>query len=316
MEKSLNKIITAILSGKDYRPFVLEAINRRFVDRVHEILISIFEARKRNTGPDWWRDELVNELRPKAISLWFSGLNEKTVRSMTGTSKKEVCVELGRRNLQSIQNLIDEISKDVVPQLEVIIRYKGENVKLSEGESILLMNAIATMKLAIQGGAWSEVGKKVEKPLLFTIFEMLGIPHVQYILVFGKMVKEGHVGAREIDAIVFTDDRQRKLSVELKLLGANPEIGDEALARRVDLFLVDKLSPMMIQQGEEIGVTTIEFRDKDVLNKIYNFFRERGVTVRKPNLTGVAEQIDEIIQRYDEEREKTAILQKVKELFE
>jgi hypothetical protein len=254
-------------------------------------------------------------LRTKEESLWFGGLNKKTIRSMTGGDRREVCIQLGRVNLQTIQQLIDELSVDSVPHIEVSIRYKQQTIKLSEGESILLMNAIASMKLTIQGGAWSEVGKKAEKRLLFTIFEMLGIPSNQYVLVFSDMMKKGLVGNREIDAIVFTDDKQRQLQIELKLLGGNPEIGDEAFARGVDLFLIDKSSPMMIAEGKKRDVTTIELRDKDALNKIYEFFQTKGVTVQKPNLRGIAQQVARIAQRYDETREGVRILQKAKELI-
>jgi hypothetical protein len=315
MEKSLNKIITAILSGDDYRPYVLDTINKRFIDNVHSILIMVFEARKRNVSPDWWRDELISLLQKKDLMLWFSGLNKKTIRSMTGRDKREVCLNLGRQNFQSIQSLLNEISGDSIPHIEVRIRYRGQEVKLSEGESILLMNTIASMKLAIQGGAWSEVGKKAEKRLLFTIFEMLAIPRNQYVLVFDEMAKKGLVGNREIDAIVFSDNRQRKLQIELKLLAGNPEIGDEALARGVDLFLVDRSSPMMIEEGNKRGVTTIEFRGQDALSAIYAFLQKSGVTVQKPKLTGIAKKVFEIGQRYDESRERDALLQKAKELL-
>ena len=52
----------------------------------------------------------------------------------------------------------------------------------------------------------------------------------------------GFVENREIDAIVFNKKREL-ITIELKLLGiGNPEIGDEALARKVGLFLIDQLS--------------------------------------------------------------------------
>ncbi len=315
MEQSMNKIITAILSGDDYRPFVLETINRRFIENVHNLLIKVFEARQRNASPDWWRDELISLLKTKEEALWFGGLNKKTVKSMSGTDKREVCIQLGRQNLQTIQNLINELSTNSVPHIEVSIHYSGKTVTLSESESILIVNAIASMKLTIQGGAWSEVGKKSEKRLLFTIFEMLGIPSSQYILVFSDMVKSGLVGNREIDAIVFTDDRRRKLQIELKLLGGNPEVSDEAFSRKVDLLLIDRSSPMMIEEGKNQGITTIELRDKNALLKIHEFFQEAGVTVQRPKLTDIAGQVAEISQHYDESREGVAILQKVKELL-
>ncbi len=126
-------------------------------------------------------------MKTKKEALWFGGLNEKTVKSMSGTDKREVCIQLGKQNLQMIQNLINELSTDSVPHIEVSIYYRGKTVTLSESESLLIVNAMASMKLTIQGGAWSEVGKKSEKRLLFTIFEMLGIPSSQYILVFSDI---------------------------------------------------------------------------------------------------------------------------------
>jgi len=121
-------------------------------------------------------------------------------------------------------------------------------------ESIIFVNTISAMKLTIQGGAWSEVGKQTEKSLLVTIFQLLKIPKDDYILVFDEMKKKNLVGNREIDAIIFNRDKE-PLTVELKLLGiGNPEIGDEALARKVDLFLIDRLTDMMIKESEKVGV--------------------------------------------------------------
>ncbi len=107
------------------------------------------------------------------------------------------------------------------------------------------------MKLTIQGGAWSEVGKQTEKSLLYVIFRILRIPDEDYILIFDEMKRKGLVENREIDAIVFNKNKE-PITVELKLLGiGNPEIGDEALARRVDLFLIDRLTRMMIKESEK-----------------------------------------------------------------
>lgn len=205
--------------------------------------------------------------------LWFGGLNEKTVHNMMNTTKYEVCIDLSKKNIKSIEMILNELKslrEDMqLPIIEIKLKYKNIEVVLDEKESFLLLNAIATMKLTIQGGAWSEVGKKVEKRLLFSIFEMLQVPRQQYILVPDEMKRRGLVENRDIDAIVFSDDETKIIRIELKLLGiSNPEIGDEALARGVDLFLTDRLTEMMIKEAKKRGIKVIELRSSNALQEI------------------------------------------------
>ena len=234
MEKLLSKIIVSILEGKDYRPFVLATINKRFIDNAYMLIKKVYQAKKTNEDIDWWISNLVEKATDKKTILWFGGLNNKTVTNMMGTSKKEVCIELGKQNIHALELLIKEFSHDDVPRVLVSIDYKNDKVELNELESLILINTLAAMKLSVQGGAWSEVGKKTEKELLYTIFELLGINPAQYVLVFEEMKRKGLVENREIDGIVFSDDSKKALQIELKLLGiGNPEIADEALARKV-----------------------------------------------------------------------------------
>ena len=172
------------------------------------------------------------------------------------------------------------------------------------------------MKLTIQGGAWSEVGKKTEKGLLFTIFQLLQVPEDDYVLIFDEMKKKGLVENREIDAIVFNRDKE-PLTVELKLLGiGNPEIGDEALARKVDLFLIDRLTEMMIKESEKIGVKVIEFRQENPLMEIYNFFASKNVNCSPPMKMmqkQLESKINMIITQWRETKEELKIIKKLKE---
>jgi len=179
-------------------------------------------------------------------------MNDKTVKNMTGgTSKNEVCLEIGKKNLESFRLLFSEIEDKSPYKIKIIIKKDNEQVELDDLESILFVNIISAMKLTIQGGAWSEVGKQTEKSLLYVIFTILGIPEDDYILIFDEMKKKGLVENREIDAIVFNKDKE-PITIELKLLGiGNPEIGDEALARKVDLFLIDRSTEMMIKESEK-----------------------------------------------------------------
>lgn len=315
MERLLSKIIVSILEGKDYRPFVLATINKRFVDTAAMLLERVYRAKKENKSIDWWLNNLIDKSTSKNEILWFGGLNAKTVTNMMGTSKKEVCIELGRQNIHSLELLVKDFTSGDGPRMLVSIILENDKVELDEIESLILANTLAAMKLSVQGGAWSEVGKKTEKELLYTIFELLSIKPSQYILVFEEMKRKGLVENREIDGIVFTDDSKKALQIELKLLGiGNPEIADEALARKVDLFLIDRLTPMMMEEAAKIGVKVIELRSKEALNEIYEFLHSRNISAIRPGRVNLEERVPEILSKYNEELENKKLLKKAKEL--
>ena len=238
---------------------------------------------------------------------------------MANTTTREVCVDLAKKNVESINDLIREIdsSRNNTPNIEIKIKYQSKEITLTEKESLILLNTISAMKLTLQGGAWSEVGKKTEKRLLFAIFEMLKLDNESYVLVPEEMKKSGIVGSREVDAIVFKNNDSKKLiRIELKLLGiGNPEIGDEALARGVELFLVDRMTSMMIEEGKKKGIRFIELRDPQAIIKIYEYFKSEGVKVSKPSLEDIKDQVKKITQKYNEEYEDVKIMKKAKELI-
>ncbi len=320
MKKLITKIIHSVLVGEDYRTYVLATINKRFIDKIEELTAEIFEYKKRG---DNWLEKLLEDTSKKSGKenkfklLWYGGLNDKTVKNMTGgTSKKEVCLELGKKNIESFRLLLSEIEKESPYKIKIIIKRDNEQVELDELESIIFVNIISVMKLTIQGGAWSEVGKQTEKSLLYVIFRILKIPEEDYVLIFDKMKEKGLVGNREIDAIVFNKNKE-PITIELKLLGiGNPEIGDEALARKVDLFLIDRLTEMMIQEAEKIGVKVIEFRQQNSLKEIYNFFSSKNVHCRNPkDMTSeeLLQIIEQIIKEWKETKEEYKILKALKE---
>jgi hypothetical protein len=321
MKKLISKIIHSILTGQDYRTYVLATINKRFIDKVQELTAEIFEYKRKG---DNWLEKLLDDTSKKKGKenkfklLWFGGLNDKTVKNMTGgTSKKEVCLDLGKKNIEALKLLLKEFeSGENLYQIKIIIRKDGEQVELDDVESLFFVNIISAMKLTIQGGAWSEVGKKTEKGLLFTIFQLLQVPEDDYVLIFDEMRKKGLVKNREIDAIVFNRDKE-PLTVELKLLGiGNPEIGDEALARKVDLFLIDRLTEMMKKESEKIGVKVIEFRQENPLVEIYNFFASKNVNCSPPEgMTSkqLEDRIEKIIEEWRESKEELRIIKKLKE---
>jgi hypothetical protein len=320
MKEFISKIIYSILTGQDYRTYVLATINKRFFDKTQELISEVFEYKRRG---DDWLEKLLDDTSKKRGKenkfklLWFGGLNDKTVKNITGgTSTKEVCLDLGKKNIKALQLLLEDFGKsDDLYQIKIIIKKEGEQVELNYLESLFFVNIISAMKLTIQGGAWSELGKKIEKGLLYVIFRLLKIPDENYILTTDEMKKEGLVGNREIDAIVFSNYK-KPLTIELKLLGiGNPEIGDEALARKVSLFFTDRLTDMMKEESEKIGVKVIEFRQKNSLLEIYNFFSSNNVDCSQPAKITPKDleiEINRIINDWDEEKENLRIIRNLK----
>jgi len=321
MKELISKIIQSILTGQDYRTYVLATINKRFIDKAQELTSEIFEYKRK--GDNWLEKLLDDTYRKRGKEnkfklLWFGGLNDKTVKNMTGgISTKEVCLDLGKKNIKALQLLLEKFEKsEDLYQIKIIIKKDNVQVELNNVESLFFVNIISAMKLTIQGGAWSEVGKKTEKGLLFVIFQLLKIPDDNYILTTEEMKKKGLVENREIDAIVFSKDKE-PLTVELKLLGiGNPEIGDEALARKVSLFLIDRLTEMMKEESEKIGIKVIEFRQENPLLEIYKFFKSKNVDCSPPaKMTPekLEDEINEMIKEWREETENLTVIKKLKE---
>lgn len=318
MKDFISEIIYSILTGQDYRTYVLAMINKRFIDTAQELISEIFEY-KRSGGN--WLEKLLEDTSKKSGKenkfklLWFGGLNDKTVKNMTGgTSTKEVCLDLGKKNMKALKLLLEKLeTNENLYEIKIIIKKNDMQVELDNVESLFFINIISTMKLTIQGGAWSEVGKKTEKGLLFVIFKLLKIPDDDYILTTEEMKKI--IKPREIDAIVLNKNKE-PLTIELKLLGiGNPEIGDEAFARKVSLFLVDRLTDMMKQEAEKIGVKVIEFRQQNPLMEIYKFFESKNVNCSLPEEMTSEElryKINEIMLSWKEEQEDITIIRKLK----
>ncbi len=321
MKDFISKIVYSILTGQDYRAYVLATINKRFIDKAQELISEVFEYKRR--GDNWLEKLLEDTYKKKGKEnkfklLWLGGLNDKTIKNMTGgTSKKEVCLDLGKDNIKALKLLSDDFeSTENLYQIKIVIKKDNVQVELDNIESLFFVNIISAMKLKIQGGTWSEMGKRTEKGLLFVIFRLLKITDDNYILTTDEMKKKGLVENREIDAIVFSEDGE-PLTVELKLLGiGNPEISDEAFARRVSLFLTDKLTEMMKKESEKIGIKVIEFRQENPLLDIYKFFKSKNVDCSPPEdmtLKELEEKINKIIQEWKEENEDLKMIKKLKE---
>jgi hypothetical protein len=289
MEKYIQKTIIAVLKGEDYREYVLATINDRFLEMANRLTSLVFDYKIKGGN---WIDNLLKDMfdekgnQSKFQLLWFLGLNNKTIRNIAGGTSKNVILELGKKNIETFKKLFDETGGSLrKSEVRITIKKDEKEVVLDPIESAIYLNMIASMKLSIQGGVWSEVGKQTEKGLLYTIFKLLNIDDDYYVLDDKEMKERNLVSDRQIDGIVYGSGKN-PLYIEVKLLGiGNPEIGDEALAREVDLFLTDQLSDKMVILTGKKGVKVILFRkysNGKVLNEIYDFFKKAGVKCDPP----------------------------------
>ena len=96
---------------------------------------------------------------------------------------------------------------------------------------VLLLNALATKKISIRGGAWSAIGKKVEKPLMLELCKISNVDK-EFINseIFNKDISLDV--DREVDFKLYNRNKKREYRVEVKLMGrGNPESADVIFAR-------------------------------------------------------------------------------------
>ena len=88
-------------------------------------------------------------------------------------------------------------------------------MELSISESLLVINALATKKIAIRGGALSSIGKKVEKPLMIKLCELCNVPEENINSTHFRKNEDLDFD-REIDFKLY-DKNKKEIRYEVKL---------------------------------------------------------------------------------------------------
>ena len=264
--------VNKLLKGQDYREEVIQSINAVFLDFTIDFFKKIVQAKinSEDITIDWYKKYFINldnfEADEAAI---FAGINKKTITNMYGTATKEIVISAANDNFEYLNSLISELEKDSMDGLAISIKisYNNVTVDLSLAESLLVINALATKKIQIRGGAWSSIGKKVEKPLLDKLCELVGVP--------SSNIDNSHFHKdasksfdREVDYKLIS--RSKKVyRIEVKLMGkGNPESADATIARDSDIFVADTLSEQNCNQLASRGVEYLILKgNKDPLKK-------------------------------------------------
>jgi len=283
-EKIIVTTVEKLISGQDYRQEIINDINVKFLDFALEFFRKIVDA-KLNFGVinlDWYKKYFLSvENCAKDEIAIYSGMNLKTIHNICGTTTKEIVIDIANQNYDYLRSLIRQLEADGVDALNIQIKISksGVSVDLNLSESLIVLNALATKKIALRGGAWSSIGKRVEKPLLTKLCNLCGVP-LEFYNAETFIRDRTRAVDREIDFRLY-DVNRREYKCEVKLMGGgNPESADMVIARNSDVFIADTLSAQNKNQLDHLEVLWLELRNhstSDILNQFRTILRKLNV---------------------------------------
>lgn len=260
----IQKSVEKLLNGEDYREEIINAINVEFLDFAFAFFKQILEAKLSDKAINlaWYKDSFINsaDLTPSEAAI-FAGMNKKTISNIYGSATKEIMINVANANIDYLEGILNSLEGDENIGISIKISHKNISVELNLSESLLVMNALATKKIALRGGAWSSIGKRVEKPLMLALCKKCGVKKAFIDAeIFRK--NEDLDFDREVDFKLFRRDKGKIYRVEVKLMGkGNPESADAVIARDTDIFIADTLSAQNKNQLKALGIEFLELKN-------------------------------------------------------
>ena len=272
-DEAIKNTVSKLISGKDYRDEVINSINTIFFDFSINFFKQIVDAKMNNReiNMDWYKEYFMNPNNFTSDEIAnFAGLNKKNITNIYGTSSREIVLTAANNSFEYLRSLLNELENDADSGLAITITisYNDITVKLSLTESLLVINALATKKIQIRGGAWSSIGKKVEKPLLDELCRMANVPAEN---IDNKTFKKNKNLAydREVDYKLIS--RTGKIyRTEVKLMGKGNR-ADATIARDSDIFIADMLSEQNCAQLSSRNIHYLVLKNNE--NSINNFIK-------------------------------------------
>lgn len=278
-DEVIQSTIEKLIRGDDYREEIINSINVAFFDFSLNFFKKILDAKlqSKKVNLEWYKENFVNNQKlPSDDLLINSGLNRKTVSNIYGTARRDLVITVANNNIEYLENLLSQIDNDDI-NININIEHNDIKVSLNLAESLLVINALATKKLAIRGGAWSSIGKKVEKPLIDKLCDLTNVPK-EYrnntIFIKNKDLEFD----REVDYKLISK-HGKEYRVEVKLMGkGNPESADATIARDSEIFVADTLSLQNKSQLQSRGVEFLELKgNTNILNDFYQILKKLNI---------------------------------------
>ena len=268
MEKQIiRKIISALLRGEDYRTDVVSIIDSEFLEFSVDFLKKIISAKSDNPDitADWYKKHFITntELTPYDI-VAHAGLNWKTIENMRLSARKEIVIDESNKQYDSLNKKIKNLTEtENMITAELTVTFQGNSVTLNSSESLIVINALAVKRASLRGGAWSRIGKNVEKPLMETLCKLYNVSPKNYAFQSDERTK---VQKREVDFYLIKGENQ--YNCEIKLIGkGNPESADAAHARNTAILVADTLSENGKKQLEDENIEWVELRSEEGFRK-------------------------------------------------
>ena len=274
-EKFISATVEKLLDGQDYRQEIVNDINVKFFDFTLKFFKKIVDVKLNDAqiNLDWYKKIFLSEINySKDEVAIHAGINLKTITNIYGGASRQIVIDVANQNYDYLKNLIRQLEVDGTDALNIQIKItkNGVSVDLNLSESLIVLNALATKKISLRGGAWSAVGKRVEKPLLIRLCELCGVPEKYYNA--ENFVRDRMLDVdREVDFKLY-DKNFNEYRCEVKLMGkGNPESADAVIARDTNIFIADTLSEQNKNQLNQRKIFWLELKNHVVEENILRF---------------------------------------------
>lgn len=263
----VNSTVEKLIKGQDYREEVVQSINALFLDFAIDFFKKIVMAKinAKDITLDWYKEFFINADNFSAEeAAVYAGINKKTITNIYGSTTKEIVLNVANDNFEYLSALVEDLKIDAQSDLGVSIEISFNDITadLSLAESLIVINALATKKIQIRGGAWSSIGKRVEKPLLDKLCALAGVPAKNIDNTHFKKDKRKEYD-REVDYKLISNSG-KIYRIEVKLMGkGNSESADSTIARDSNIFVADTLSDQNCKQLKARGIKYLALKDND-----------------------------------------------------
>ena len=250
-----------IRDGESHREAVFREINRTFLDAALAFFREVVEAKLRGEDlgeDDWYRSELIERPGlPKEAVAMHAGMPNKTVQNTYGTTRREVVLDVGLKNYESLQRTINElVAQCDSPSIVLTIKLGAVGVDLTLNESLIVINSLAIQRERIRGGKWSSAGKQLERPLMATLCLLYGVDRQHWRLAGPRDAKY------QVDFVLRSGGRD--YPCEVKLMGpGNPESAKAVHAQESRLLVADHLSAQAVESLDQAGIEWVRLAEPD-----------------------------------------------------